>query len=163
MPRYADDLRNRALLVHAAHLAADKALHGWQTANEAKDQEIDLQFAPRFEELRKRQDEACEALSVKHEAERKALHAEADAAKGIADLTAAADAAEQAWIDMGEECPDFLRVYDEENEEFGDNIVHCATSGKPIFADEDTVEDEMGKIHLEAEVERKKAEATAAA
>lgn len=54
--------------------------------------------------------------------------------------------------------PFFMRVGETDME-----IVRCASTGKPIFADEDTREDEMGNLHLAVEVEKARKPETVAA
>ena len=153
MPRYDDDTRNRALLLWNTHLAADQAVLEYEEANEAKIAAVDAEYEPKRATLAARHREESLTLEARQDAEIAAVDAASTAAKGMTELLANADAAEEAWMATEEEergFPDFKR---DRKLRVTDNIVRCATSGKPIFDDEDVVYRD-GKWHLEAEVEK---------
>ena len=159
MPRYSDETRNKALLLWNAHLAADQAVAEHEQANEVKFAAIDDEYALKGAALTEKHHQENLELEARQDAEATALEAQCVAAKGMTELVAAANAAEDAWMNSDEdETPDFKR---DRRRQVDDNIVRCATSGKPIFIDEDTFTDAEGKVHLAAEWEKTKAAAAA--
>ena len=165
MPRYSDETRNKALLLWNARIAADKAVLDYEEANEVKIVAADAVFDLKRVELADKHYQETLDLEARQDAEIAALDAKCIAAKGMTELLANADHAEAAWTASDEEEPGFPDFKRDHKQRVRDNIVRCATSGKPIFVGEDVVFED-GEWYLAAELEKvasRKTTATAAA